>query len=327
MRNPYARSNQTYGGGSGKRFHNSASAYGNENNEIVQPSRSLHAVKDDNEVDDDDLDDNMESNNIVIEEEAMFNATNPLSMKSNARRLREQSGAVFLICRPRKRINKSLVLFVSMMVGFSLGLVFILVSVVAMKQAGSNDSPNKVVAVEQDDDLYSFDIPLASNGLKQRCSHNSVLSEDGFEECEEECAIALCCIMDKDLPDFCFVGATQDVCITYEPCTSIFPLFGQLEVEVTTYVVGKTKKSEPKKEIEGPSDDKTNSYVGVGEIVSSACSDDNVKTSEGYELCKGICEMADCCFRLDPNVKNCLDSAPTLCLEYARCMILLEYHP
>lgn len=88
-----------------------------------------------------------------------------------------------------------------------------------------------------------------------------------------------------------------------------------------------TKKPQPEEEIESLSGEPVNAYVGVGEIVSNACSDDNVKTSEGYELCKEICKMADCCFRLDPTVENCLDSTPTLCLEYARCMILLEYHP
>jgi len=193
-------------------------------------------------------------------------------------------------------------------------------------------------------------LPAASADLTKTCALKNIFNEDGFEDCEEECSSASCCVVNKSFTEsHCFVGKWKEVCMSYKPCKSINSLFLGLTLDPVEQNGFEVEKTLDKSKVSGEgiisaavssnlgrsrdtSSDKSTSIdkistkgdLEVEKLVAEACSEPKMKTGEGIDFCRETCELAACCFDLDSSQENCSQTKSILCEAFSPCVALIH---
>lgn len=137
------------------------------------------------------------------------------------------------------------------------------------------------------------------------CLATDVDTIPGFLECAELCAAHLCCFQDPEEPSSCINLLGQAKCDIYSSCAFL------VATENHPYLFV----------------DDDSSLVA---LVEEACTEDNIATDEGRELCGSFCLKASCCYIGGPDgcqgtVSNCGIACPTLWLSLLASELLLLF--
>ena len=135
--------------------------------------------------------------------------------------------------------------------------------------------------------------------LAIKCTHERVLSEQGFYECEQLCEAADCCDYPTTLALSCLAG-NDDECLEYHEHCNI------LELDHAALV-------------NPPSTSGINIPQAPTDI-DIKCNVESLRTVPGFEACVEDCMKAECCWKKNGDVNPC----PALpnCDGYAPCLTM-----
>jgi len=152
------------------------------------------------------------------------------------------------------------------------------------------------------------EVPPAPDGLAALCSPNSLSNVRGFNDCEDKCNRARCCLED---PGDCNIK-NPEVCPAYvEPCTALYDFKFGGKVEKNTGSVDGTQVTD------------SVTLMDLAIQVAEACANDNLMEVQGRQHCQHLCGDRFCCFDKDPNY-NCVKEKQNQCVAFAACQDLLN---
>ena len=134
-------------------------------------------------------------------------------------------------------------------------------------------------------------VPDPSLPMDELCSVSSVLTTDGLKACADACSKASCCFDSRK--NNC-ADELSAICDLYHPCKFL------------------------------PKENKQIATM-ISPPVDNICSEKNLRSTSGRELCEAICEPAACCFDHPPY--NCFDDNPARCREYDGCRAMTDVPP
>ena len=155
------------------------------------------------------------------------------------------------------------------------------------------------------------EVPPAPDGLAALCSPDSLSNVRGFNDCEDKCNRARCCLED---PGDCNIK-NPDVCPAYiDPCTALYDFKFGGKVEKNTGSVDGTQTTD------------SVSLMDLAVQVAEACNTDNLMEVQGRQHCQHLCSDRLCCFEKDPKY-NCVKEKQNECVAFAACEELINAGP
>ncbi|CAB9519966.1 expressed unknown protein [Seminavis robusta] len=136
--------------------------------------------------------------------------------------------------------------------------------------------------------------------LAIKCTHERVLSEKGFYECEQLCEVADCCNYPTTLALSCLAG-NDDECLEYHQHCNV--------LDLDTATILNPPPTPPASSVpEAPKD------------IENKCNIESLRTVPGFEGCVNDCMQAECCWKKDGSVHPCTSLA--VCSGYASCLTM-----
>ena len=155
------------------------------------------------------------------------------------------------------------------------------------------------------------EVSQAPEGLEALCSPNSLSNVRGFNDCEDKCNRARCCLED---PGDCNIK-NPDVCPAYiGPCTALYDFKFGGKVEKNTGSIAGTQTTD------------SVSLMDLAVQVAEACNTDNLMEVQGRQHCQHLCSDRLCCFEKDPKY-NCVKEKQNECVAFAACEELINAGP
>ena len=155
------------------------------------------------------------------------------------------------------------------------------------------------------------EVPPAPDGLAALCSPDSLSNVRGFNDCEDKCNRARCCLED---PGDCNIK-NPDVCPAYiDPCTALYDFKFGGKVEKNTGSVDGTQTTD------------SVSLMDLAVQVAEACNTDNLMEVQGRQHCQHLCSDRLCCFEKDSKY-NCVKEKQNECVAFAACEELINAGP
>lgn len=157
----------------------------------------------------------------------------------------------------------------------------------------------------------TVEVPPAPSSLAALCGPDSLASVRGFNDCEDKCDRARCCLED---PGDCNIK-NPDVCPDYiEPCTALYDFQFGGKVEKATGSVDGTPTTD------------TVSLMDLAIQVAKACDTDSLNEIQGRQHCQHLCNDRLCCFESNERY-NCVKDKKDECVAFAACEELLNAAP
>lgn len=155
------------------------------------------------------------------------------------------------------------------------------------------------------DDDSSLSVKMPEVSMDILCSISNLLSDEGLSKCRRECEKAKCCFASSHNSCLDNFSATCDL---YAPCSSLPPDFSSSS---TNNNDKQSSNSSEKNNIPPP------------QPVDELCSEGNLRTKKGRDLCSQICEAGMCCFE-QASDENCFLDNPSRCREYDACRAMYQ---
>jgi hypothetical protein len=159
------------------------------------------------------------------------------------------------------------------------------------------------VMVDQDQEGGDVgNVKLPPDDLAKTCNELYMLQSDGDGDvsklkntCQEVCDDAHCCVSGNPTQN-CF-EEHEDVCVQYQPCSSIIPEFATMMGSQTAFV---------------PPESPPNTLY-------SLCLSDK----KDIAACEGLCEKAACCVSSHAE-SNCFAEYTNICMAYTTCQSIFD---
>ena len=154
--------------------------------------------------------------------------------------------------------------------------------------------------------------PVSINSI---CSQQNLQNEDGYKYCVLQCNQALCCLgVGRDCSN-----SKHEWCSEFSACSSVWS--SEEDIKIKQNISSAPTKTITKNPTSPPhylpsSTVKTNNNIIAAKPITKICSDDNLRTQDGYDYCVLECNQALCCTGLG---KDCSVSKKDWCEEFSVC--------